>query len=154
MALKLNGEVPFPASGEGHFLCFTLADIAELEQKYGVGEYLQTIDQNLQEGSGGTLLDCLKAGLKMRDGNGNRVRVRFKVDDIGFPMTDAFEPVMDALCIAISNKTYAETIEAVIAQQAEIEKMTAEAAKKVEEDGPLKDSGESSDTKQSDTEQG
>jgi len=129
MALRNKGEVPFPQMGEGRFLCFNLSDIAELEQVYGIGEYLATIDANLIEGSGSTTLKCLEIGLKERK-DGKRVRVKFDVDDIDFPLTESHSLIMDALCLAIGNMDYAET-------KAEIErrnKEVSEAAQKLSEE--------------------
>ncbi len=153
MALKMNGEAPFEPAGKGCFICFNLADIAELEEKYGVGEYLQTIDANLQEGSGGTTLDCLRIGLKHRVDE-KRVRVDLDPDDIQFAITQAHEPIMDALCLAVSNMTYTEMLEEVAKKQAEMEAAFQKISdESTDEQGPLADSGVPGDTKPSDIEQ-
>jgi hypothetical protein len=133
--LKNKGEVPFPVAGEGVFLRFTLTDIGELEQIYGIGEYLRTIDSNISEGSGSTLLKCLEIGLKRRDDAGKMLRVNMDPDDISFPVVEAHEPVMDALCLSVSNLTYRETLEEIAKRQAEIEAQFKEASE--DSDNPL-----------------
>lgn len=146
MAIKMNGEVPFPEAGEGCFICFSLADIAALEEHYGVGAYYGTIEQNLREGSAATVIRCLKHGLKRRNAEGKRIRVELDVEEMSFPTTEAFMPIMDALSLGAAGQTYQEMLELAI----EAQKKAAEAAQGPEDeaDNPLPDSAASSDTKQ------
>lgn len=139
MALKNRGEVPFPQAGEGVFFRFTLADIAELESFYGSGVHIQTIQKNLSEGSAATALKCMAHGLKRRNAEGKYAKVAIEVDDIDFPLTEAFEPIMDGLCIATANMTFAEMMEQIAQRQREFEQEMEGQAEEPEE-GPLQDS--------------
>lgn len=140
MALKNRGEAPFPAAGEGCFFRFTLADIAKMEEIYGVGAYFQAIEQGLSEGSGHVVMLCIEHGLRKRDEHDKVVRVKMDPLDINFSASEAFEPIMDAICIAAANLTYQETMQEVARRRAEME----EAIKAVEEpeEDPLAGSGE------------
>lgn len=143
MSLRNNGEVPFPLAGEGYFLRFNLRDIEELEAIYGVGEYLETVDKNLQQASGGTLLKCVTIGLKKRDDAGKVSRVGFAPEDINFSVLDAHPAIMDALCLQACNMTYGEMLEGIQKRQAEIERFIKEHGEapppeKEPEDDPLK----------------
>lgn len=153
MALKMNGEVPFPLAGEGAFLRFNLQDIAELESIYGVGEYLQVIDANIQEGSGGTVLKCLSIGAKRRNSDNKIVRLGLGPDDIDFAIVEAHEPIMDALFLQVTNMTYQEAMAEVARRQAEMERLAAAGESPAHEpkenpDDPLPVSGESNGGKQ------
>jgi len=146
MAIKMNGEVPFPVAGEGCFICFSLADIAALEEHYGVGAYYGTIEQNLREGSAATVIRCLSHGLKRRNAEGKRVRVEYDAEEMQFPTTDAFMPIMDALSLGAAGLTYEEMIEHAIEAQKKAE--AAAQGPEDEADSPLPDSAASSATKQ------
>jgi hypothetical protein len=140
MAIKLNGEVPFPQAGEGLFLCFTLRDIAKLEDIYGIGEYYGTIETNLRQGSGGTVMRCLEIGLKMRSPEGKRIQAKYDPDAMSFPASEAFMPIMDALSLGAAGLTYAEMLEQAAKAEEMLKEAIQSAAPKEEAESPLPDS--------------
>ena len=121
MALKMNGEAPFPQAGEGCFLCFPAGAIAKLEEIYGLGEYFGKIEAGLNDASGKVMIDCLTVGLFVRDAAGKRVKAPFDENELVFPVSDSAGPILDALSLSTSGKTYGELIEAAIKRQAEME---------------------------------
>lgn len=121
MTIKMNGEVPFPQAGEGCFICFPHSAIAKLEEIHGVGEYFEKIEMHLNNASSKTMIECLSVGLFRRNAEGKRERVPFDPDEISFPTSDAAVPILDALSLSSSGKTYEELVQAAIERQAAME---------------------------------
>lgn len=149
MTLRINGEVPFPQMGKGRFFCFTLRDIAELEQTYGIGEFFFTIEANLAQNSGTTALECLRIGLKERGPDDKRRRVEIDPDDDFPPVQEMFKPIMDALSLATAGKTHDELIEDTKRELENLKARNGTLAKGAESDDedPLPESAVSSDTR-------
>lgn len=135
MAIKMNGEAPFPQAGEGCFLCFPASAIANLEEIYGVGEYFGRIEAGVNEASGKVMIDCLSVGLFRRNAEGKREKVPFDADELDFPISDSAAPILDALSLASSGKTYAELYEEASKRQAEMEAQLAALDKEAADEG-------------------
>lgn len=135
MAIKMNGEAPFPEIGEGCFLCFPASAIAKLEETYGIGEYFGKIEAGVNEASGKVMIDCLSVGLYRHNAEGKREKVPFDADELQFPISASAAPILDALSLASSGKTYAELYAEAAKRQAEMEAQLASLDKEVADEG-------------------
>lgn len=126
-------EVALPQIGEGLYLRFTLADLAELETEYGL-KFFDVIEEGAAAMSVVILTKCLSVGLKRRSAAGEE-RAWGGLDkdallNAGFYVDMAARPVMDAITLSWMGKSYQELVDA--AQAAEKERVRA-AVKQVKE---------------------
>lgn len=129
VANKLRGEVSFPKAGKGAFIMFTLSDLVSLEEAYGE-DFFGVIENGITKVSPKIITDLSVRGIRLRDASDKAVPVYKEVDDIAFALQDACVPIMDALSLAWTQKTYKQLIDEV---QAARKKQIAEAAKELKE---------------------
>ena len=130
-------RVPFPAAGEGLFLYFNIADLEGLETAYGAGEVLSSCEEFLLNKPSAThITKLLSVGLKYDDGSGKTLlafpeKVAGAPDELPFPMTDAVEPILNAVSLCMYGKTHKELINDAIERhkQMQQEMQNAEEAK-------------------------
>ncbi len=150
MSKKLSHRVPLPKFGEGVYLFFSMQGISELEDIYGEGGYFEVIEQNLNNASAKTTINCLRASL-MKD------NVKFDINfnlELPYQIDELALPLLDAMCLAIGGMTHTELREAaekrLAEQQARIKRLTdAELAREAAEkrEDPFENSEDLSDSK-------
>lgn len=116
-----QGEVPFPAFGDGIVLRFKTGDLARLRGKYGprlgeapkfdekgnrVDTFWQVIFAGINDIDPVVIPDLLKAGLKKPGGKDALDGIDF--DDLTVPLIECCAPLIDALMLARWGKTAAE----------------------------------------------
>jgi hypothetical protein len=129
VANKLRGEVSFPKAGKGAFIMFNLSDLVSLEEAYGE-DFFGVIENGITKVSPKIITDLSVRGIRLRDAADKAVPVYKEVDDIQFALRDACEPIMDALSMAWTQKTYKQLIDEV---QTARKKQITEAAKELKE---------------------
>ena len=109
---RYRGEIPFPQAGEGAFVHFSLADLAELEDLFG-RNFFGEIEEAAFHASPRDLPKCLGIGLKSRDAEGKVTRIWDDLDHaaLKFTMADVGEPILDAISQSHLGKTYKELVE-------------------------------------------
>lgn len=142
---KFRAEAPFPQAGEGAFFRFSVSDIISLEETYGVGEYFEHIHLGVNNQSASVIKSCVENGLKKRDGDGKAVPLSLDLDQIEFPLSDFFQPIMDALCLQATGMTYLEYLEEVMKLEAERDEAMEKLDKGGKEPDPFPASEESSE---------
>jgi hypothetical protein len=117
MANPKRGEVSFPSGGKGAFFLFTLSEGEELEAKFGT-DFFEKIDLAAHNRGLGTMLHCIRMGLKKRGADGKAVRLlEDDSEELPFHWTEATQPVLDAVSLLVTNETYAELMAKVIEAQ-------------------------------------
>lgn len=138
-AVKTNGEIPFPQSGDGNFFKFTVRDLLVLEEEYGEGNYFSEVERLIHNAGAKCFMLCVEVGLKHR--KGDKV-VPFEVDwdNPGVTIENAGIPILDAICATASGITYEEMLDRSEQQRLKIIQAQAEIEAKSEKD--KKNSGE------------
>lgn len=108
---RYRGEVPFPPAGKGAFLRFSLDDLAELEDAFG-REFFIKIEEAALYASPRDLPKVLAIGLKTRDDDGIATRIwdAIEKDPLPFKLSDAGQPVLEAIAQAHLGKSYEDLI--------------------------------------------
>lgn len=129
VANKFRGEVSFPKAGKGAFVLFTLSDLVALEEAYGE-DFFGVIETGISKVSPRIITDLSVRGIRIRDAADKAVPVYKEVDEIGFGLSEVCEPLMDALSLAWTQKTYKQLIDEV---QKARKKQISDAAKELKE---------------------
>lgn len=135
MTNKYRGEAPFPEAGDGVFLCFTMQDLAELEEIFGP-EFFTVIEEAGIRNSAKTLMEVLKIAVKKRDAATLRpVRAfdQVNLDDLNageWAIGSMAKPILNALAQSWLHKSYDELVEE--AQKAQEEQAKVLAANVIE----------------------
>lgn len=113
---KIDKRIPFPAAGDGAFFDFTVRDLIDLEEAIKPDRdqresFFATAERLLLGGNPKAVRDCVDIGLKQEDEAGKPAPLDLNMDDPPFPLMDAVEPVLNALCYAVHKKSYAQAIE-------------------------------------------
>ena len=128
MTSKLRGAIPFPDAGEGVFVRFSAGDIARLEDEYGIGEYFDKIEMNLNAQSAKVTMKCLEVGAK-KEVDGKIVPFSIDFEEADWPLTSAIFPIMDALCY----QAFGESYEWYINERLSLERRRDEALQELEQ---------------------
>lgn len=103
---------------KGLYLRYRTGDLAKLHATYG-DAYKARIANGLNDGIPGIVLDCLRLGLKKPDGTVFTL-VDDLADDLPFALSEVFDAIWTALCLALHGKTPAELAEVMAKVQSEI----------------------------------
>ena len=126
---KSNGEIPFPQSGDGNFLKFSVNDLIILEEEYGDGNYFSEVERLIDNASAKCITFCINLAMKKKEA-GINVASKVNWDNPGFALSEAGIPILDALCATMNGMTYGETLEIAERQRQLLMEAQAEAAKK------------------------
>lgn len=98
--VRLRGELPFPAGGEGVVLRFTIADCDQLQAKFGDNWFGDSVPR-LNRFDQKYMRECIAFGGKK---DGKPFRIAF--DDLDIPTVDIANAILDALFLAMHGRTF------------------------------------------------
>jgi len=112
---KFDGKVPFGDKLDGTYIRFNLEDLAELEDAFG-DEFFNSIESGCARYSPKIIMKCLEIGLKKDSEAGNPTKVWSETDlnglqEEGFTLTDAAEPILEAVSQSWLGKSYQDLLE-------------------------------------------
>jgi len=109
MSTTKRGEIAFPPAGEGAYIAFTLAEGEGLEQKYGE-DFFEKIELAARNGVLGTMVHCIRIGLKRQLPDGRVERLAPADTELAFHWSEAIPAVLDAVSHLVANCGYEELL--------------------------------------------
>lgn len=103
--IRMRGELPFPAAGEGTVLRFTNPDCDKLQKEFGDNWFADVV-QRCNRFDVVFLRKCIEIGAK-KDGK----TVNAAYDDLDCPMVEIAQSVLDALFLAMHGRTFEDHLE-------------------------------------------
>lgn len=107
---RYRGEVSFRPAAEGAFLRFSLNDLAELEDTFGL-DWFAAVEEAAINASPLNLPKILAIGLKRREGEETvRIWDEIDTDPPPFKMNEATLPVLEAIAQSYIGKSYGDLV--------------------------------------------
>ena len=103
--VRIRGELPFPAAGEGVALRFTNPDCDKLQEKFGENWFLDSIAR-CNRFDMAYIRECILLGAKK---DGKKFAVEY--DKLDCTVVEMAETVLDALFLAMQGRTFNDHLE-------------------------------------------
>ena len=104
-SIRVRGELPFPAAGEGVVLRFTNPDCDQLQKEYKDNWFADAV-QRCNRFDVVFLRKCVEIGTK-KDGK----HIIVKYDSLDCPLVEIAQSVLDALFLAMHGRTFEDHLE-------------------------------------------